>query len=189
MGRDAARRRMSTEELFRSHAPFVARMLYRLGVPAAELDDVLQEVFVVVHRLGGYEPGAATPTTYLANIAVKAAASARRREDARRVRHSVSASDELSSPSRGPVQLLELRDDMLELESVLAALEPELRAVFILVELEGESCAHIAASQRIPVGTVYWRLHRARRKFHGIVKRRNGRLQAYALSNAEGRCP
>jgi RNA polymerase sigma-70 factor, ECF subfamily len=179
---------MSTEELFRSHAPFVARMLYRLGVPASELDDIVQEVFVVVHRLGGYEPGAATPTTYLANIAIKAAASARRKENTRRVRHTADSADDLTSPWRGPVQLLEIRDDMLELESTLAVLEPELRALFILVELEGERCADIAASQHIPVGTVYWRLHRARQRFQEAVKLRNARQQARALSNAEGPC-
>ena len=47
----------------------------------------------------------------------------------------------------------------------LDTLTPEKRTVFILYELEGESCDAIAAGLGIPVGTVYSRLHSARRDF------------------------
>ena len=50
---------------------------------ADELDDAVQEVFLVVHRNGGYEQGPATPRSYLASIAVRAASSYRRRGKAR----------------------------------------------------------------------------------------------------------
>jgi Sigma-70 region 2 len=115
MGNDAPRKAMTTEELFNSHAPFVARMLFRLGVPASELDDAVQEVFLVVHRLGGYAPGPATPTTFLAHVAFNAARSARRSERTRAARR-----------------------DAADLETFA---EPELRTLLILVDLEGESCA------------------------------------------------
>ena len=83
---DAEHTDADTEALFRSHAPFVARFLFRLGVAAEELDDVVQEVFLVVHRNGGYVAGQATRVTYLANIAVRAAASWRRRDRTKRAR-------------------------------------------------------------------------------------------------------
>lgn len=162
---------MSTDELFRAHAPFVARLLHRLGVPPREIDDVVQQVFVVVHKNSGYLPGPATPTSYLGAIAVKAASSARRRDGAQRSRHAGYDPDLLASPGRDPVSLLEVRHELAQLQAALDQMDPDLRAVLVLTELEGETCGSIAASQGIPVGTVYWRAHRARKQFRKIIRR------------------
>jgi RNA polymerase sigma-70 factor, ECF subfamily len=162
---------MTTDELFRQHAPFVARLLHRLGVPTRELDDVVQQVFVVVHKNGGYVQGPATPTSYLGAIAVKAASSARRRDGAQRNRDARYSPELLASSGRDPVRLLEVRRELTQLQAALDEMDPELRAVLVLTELEGESCASIAASHGIPVGTVYWRAHRARKQFRQIARR------------------
>jgi RNA polymerase sigma factor (sigma-70 family) len=69
------------------------------------------------------------------------------------------------------VTLLEVRRELMQLQAALDQMDPDLRAVLVLTELEGESCASIAASQGIPVGTVYWRAHRARKQFQKIVHR------------------
>jgi RNA polymerase sigma-70 factor (ECF subfamily) len=160
---------VSTERLFRDHAAFVARLLYRLGVSADELDDVVQEVFLVVHRNGGYSPGPAKPTTYLANIAVRAASSHRRKRVAQRDRLHSAAPDELAGgPS--PIELLERDEAARLLQTALDRLDPNLRAALVLVELEGESCTEVARGLGIPVGTVYWRLHRARKAFQTVVQ-------------------
>lgn len=163
--------RITTEELFRQHASFVARLLHRLGVPAREIDDVVQQVFVVVHKNGGYVQGPATPTSYLGAIAVKAASSARRRDNAQRSRHAGYSPELLAASGRDPVSLLEVRHELTQLQAALDEMDPELRAVLVLTELEGESCVSIAASQGIAVGTVYWRAHQARKQFRKIVAR------------------
>lgn len=162
---------MTTDELFRRHAPFVARLLHRLGVPARELDDVVQQVFVVVHKNGGYVQGPATPTSYLGAIAVKAASSARRRDSAQRSRHAGYDPELLAASGRDPVTMLEVRSELTQLQRALDEMDPDLRAVLVLTELEGETCAAIAASQGTAVGTVYWRAHRARKQFRKIVQR------------------
>jgi RNA polymerase sigma-70 factor (ECF subfamily) len=41
---------MSAAEVFREHGAFVFRLLRRLGIPDADLDDLTQEVFIIVHR-------------------------------------------------------------------------------------------------------------------------------------------
>jgi RNA polymerase sigma-70 factor, ECF subfamily len=169
-GREPTGERVSTEALFRSHAPFVARFLHRFGVGAEELDDAVQEVFLVVHRNGGYLPGPATPTTYLASVAVRAASSYRRRARASRERHAALAPEQAASPAKNPAQIVETRDALRSLQTALDALAPDLKAVLVLVELEGESCTAIATALRIPVGTVYWRLHRARKAFQAAVR-------------------
>src|SRR6267378_2476241 len=69
---------IGAEALFRAHASFVAGFLVRLGVRQADLDDLMQEVFVVAHRRGGFVPGPAKPTTWLARIAIRIAMAHRR---------------------------------------------------------------------------------------------------------------
>jgi RNA polymerase sigma-70 factor (ECF subfamily) len=158
-------RAVTTEVLFRSHATFVARLLARLGLPSDELDDAVQEVFLVVHRHGGYLPGPATPAGYLASIAVRVAASRRRRGRRSRERASTVAPDEMSSGASDPARSCEAREELAVVQDALDRLDPDLRTTLVLAELEGESCKDIAAMMRIPVGTVYWRLHRARKTF------------------------
>ena len=150
----------------------MARLLHRLGVPPREIDDVVQQVFLVVHKNGGYVQGRATPTSYLGAIAVKAASSARRRDSAQRSRHVGYSPELLPSAGGDPVTLLEARHELIQLQAALDEMDPELRAVLVLTELEGESCVSIAAGQGIPVGTVYWRAHRARKQFRQIVRQR-----------------
>jgi RNA polymerase sigma-70 factor (ECF subfamily) len=50
------------------------------------------------------------------------------------------------------------------LELILEGLSPEHRAVFVMFEIEGISCQEIAEQTGIAVGTVYSRLHTARKQ-------------------------
>jgi RNA polymerase sigma-70 factor (ECF subfamily) len=163
---------VSTEELFRGHAPFVARFLTRLGVRPDELDDAVQEVFLVVHRNGGYMPGPATPAGYLASIALRAASSHRRRGRKSRERRADVAPDDVSALGPDPARALEVQQSLAELQGALDGLDPDLRATLVLAELEGESCLSIATTMQIAVGTVYWRLHRARKTFRQAIESR-----------------
>src|ERR1019366_8769180 len=165
---------VSAEALFRQHAPLVARFLFRLGVPPDAIDDAVQEVFLVVHRQGGYRPGPARPTSYLANLSLHAASAHRRSERRRRDRESDAPLEDVAAASGGPVEVLETSESLRRVEGLLARLEPELRTTLILAEMEGESCASIAAAMRIPVGTVYWRLHQARKKFQKALQALEG---------------
>src|SRR3954466_10651591 len=82
---------LDSAELFRRYAPFVAKFILRMGAPRADLDDLMQEVFLIAHRNGGYQPGPAKPTTYLASIAFKLVHTERRK---RKVRSFVQTDDE-----------------------------------------------------------------------------------------------
>ena len=185
---------LSTEELFRDHAPFVARFLFRLGVRPDAIDDALQEVFVVVLRQGGYRPGAASPTSYLGNIALHAAAAYRRKERSRQAREEDAPVENLAWTGSDPVQVLETNEGLRKLQDALERLEPDLRSTLVLAELEGETCPSIAAAMGVPVGTVYWRLHHARKRFqHALqvvasasVPRRALTLQVAEVAGAAG---
>lgn len=151
--------------LYRAHAGFVARFLLRLGAHGQDVPDLLQEVFLVAHRRGGFTMGRAKPTTWLAEISFRVFSDRRKKtrrklEDADTETVTVAASH-ASSPS----ERAEKRQALARVQSALDTLTPEKRTVFILYELEGESCDSIAAGLGIPVGTVYSRLHSARRDF------------------------
>lgn len=158
-------------ELFRRHASFVANFLARLGVDRAELDDVVQEVFMVAHRRGGFCPGPARPTTWLADIALKVNANRVRKRRRAPVRAQDDAVERAADDRVSPAEAVDHRRSIDRVQQALDALDPDRRAVLVLFELEGESCESIAAGLGIPVGTVYSRLHTARRKFRKAHER------------------
>ena len=162
---------MDATELFRCHAPFVARFLVRLGVQPQDVDDLVQEVFVVAHRHGGYVAGPARPTTWLASIAV-GVTSAQRRTRRRRPEHLTNeAGLRHAAPGANPAEAAETAQALRRVQTAIDAIDPERRAVFILFELEGESCDQIASGLGIPLGTVHSRLHTARREFTAAMDR------------------
>jgi RNA polymerase sigma-70 factor, ECF subfamily len=175
---------MTTEELFRQHAPFVGRFLARLGLPPEQARDALQEVFLVVHRNGGYRPGLAKPTSYLAGIAIHTANKHRRRERIDRLRHSEASPEHVASQSADPTRTLQSQQELARLQLALDRLPDELRTTLVLVKIEGESCLSVAAALGWPVGTVYWRLHEARKKLQLALRSTDGaRAQPSAVAS------
>lgn len=163
---------IDTEALFRAHASFVASFVYRLGVRRAEVDDLVQDVFLLAHHRGGYRPGTASPTTFLARLALEAAHGKRRRDLRFKLAHSEPiAAGAVGSELESPDRALALQRAARDLQGALEAIEPERRAVFILFELHGESCDAIAAAFDLKVGTVYSRLHAARKEFRAGLAR------------------
>lgn len=156
--------RIGAEALFRAHAAFVAGFLHRLGTPQADVDDLVQEVFLIAHRKGGYVPGAGQPRTWLGAIALLVARSGHRSRNRRREN-----GDEglalFEATGKDPAEALELRNSIERVQRALDTLDLEHRAAFVLYEIEGEACDNIAAAFDVPIGTVYSRLHHARKRF------------------------
>jgi RNA polymerase sigma-70 factor (ECF subfamily) len=163
---------VDSETLFRLYARFVASFLYRLGVRGADIEDAVQEVFLTAHRRGGYRPGAASPTTFLAQLALEVNLARRRRAGRQQPfdREDLAAATLGEAPA-DPSQALLAKDAARRLQAALDSMDQGHRAVFVLFELEGESCESIAAGLQIPVGTVFSRLHAARRVFREHVAR------------------
>ena len=151
--------------LFRQHARFVANFLVRLGVERSEVDDVVQDVFMIAHRRGGYRPGAARPTTWLADIALRVNANRRRGKRRSRVNADMGPVERAVDPAQSPGDAVQTKQSLDRVQAALGSLDEDKAAVFILFELEGESCDAIAAGLGVPVGTVYSRLHTARKQF------------------------
>jgi RNA polymerase sigma-70 factor (ECF subfamily) len=160
--------------LVEAHHDFVWRSLRRLGVPASDVDDGTQQVFLVAARkLDAIEAGA--ERAFLFGTAMRVASDARRSRTRRREVPEDDAAGEQRDPAPSPEQLMEKRRARALLDEVLDAMDLDLRAVFVLFELEELPTAEIAAMLRLPSGTVASRLRRAREEFQQIAARARAR--------------
>lgn len=168
---------MGADTLFRSHAAFVASFLARLGI--AEVEDAVQEVFLIAHRRGGFVEAAARPTTWLAEIALRVAQTSRRTAGRRSVVLDPTVVEHTVELAPTPEDAASTRQSLERVQQALESLELEDRALFVLFELQGESCESIGKGLGIPIGTVYSRLFTARSAFqkaHERVSRSQRRL-------------
>jgi RNA polymerase sigma-70 factor, ECF subfamily len=157
------------EALVAEHHAFVWRSLRRLGVPDGDVDDSSQQVFLVAHRrLAEIAPDC--ERAFLFQTALRVAADWRR---AHRRRFEQPGLDMLEIPDAGadPEKQLDDRRARALLDSVLAAIPMDLRAVFVLFELEEMTMAEISVVADIPPGTVASRLRRARQAFHEAARK------------------
>jgi RNA polymerase sigma-70 factor (ECF subfamily) len=164
-------------EVFARHGDFVWRTLERLGVRGADREDLLQEVFMVVHRqLGGFA-GQARLTTWLYAIALRVVSTHRRRAWVRRESPRAELPDARASTS-GPEEALGEAQERQQLCEVLDLMSLEKRALFVMYELDQLPCQEIAETLGIPVGTVHSRLHAARQEFQSACARWQARARA-----------
>ena len=155
-----------TEELYREQRAFVCGFVRRVGgVPEDDVDDIVQEVFIMAHRKGGYVAGQARPSTWLAQIALGIVANRRRFWHRRRCIHDERALATAAFDGPRPFERAAAAETLVRMQRALDQLDLEHRAVFVLFELEGEPCSSIAEAFGIPVGTVHSRLSIARARF------------------------
>ncbi len=160
----------SFEALYEEYFNFVWRSLRRLGVGAASLDDAVQDVFVVVHRRLAEFEGRSSIKTWLFGITLRVAQEHRRR--LRRKEGSLEPLDDgFVDAAPGPLEEAEKAEAVRVLDAILATLDDDKRAVFILAELEQMTAPEIAESLGINANTVYSRLRAARQAFETAMSR------------------
>jgi RNA polymerase sigma-70 factor, ECF subfamily len=157
------------EALVADHHAFVWRSLRRLGVPDGDIDDSSQQVFLVAHRRLA-EIAHECERAFLFQTALRVAADWRR---AHRRRFEQPGIDVLEIPdtAANPEQQIDSRRARALLDRVLEVMPLDLRAVFVLFELEEMTMAEIAVVADIPPGTVASRLRRARQAFHDTARK------------------
>ena len=154
---------LTLERLLEEHSPYVWRVVRYMGVPESDIADVCQEVFLVVHRNLSTFEGRSAVTTWIYGICIRTVAGYRRKAHRRR---EVPVS-EVEEPTQMGLGRSEAR---VSLESLLAKLEGEKRAVVVLYEIEGLKMREVAAVLDCPLQTAYSRLHAARRELQALVK-------------------
>jgi RNA polymerase sigma-70 factor (ECF subfamily) len=160
--------------LVEAHLPNVWRFVRRLGVPEHDVDDVVQEVILIVARkLDAIATG--SERAFMMSTAYRVAADFRRART-RRVEVDVDDAHELADPTPGPDALADQHRARELLDQVLDAMPMDLRAVFVLYELDGFTMAEIAETFELAPGTVASRLRRGRELFEARIGRLEKRL-------------
>jgi len=148
---------------------FVVRSARRLGVPESQVDDVVQDVFVTVHRrLDGFE-GRSQIKTWVFGIlrhTVRDLRRGQRRKPATSLEHEPEAPD-----NEGPDAQAARSEGWKLLYGALESLSEDQREVFVLAELEQMSSPEIASALSLNLNTVYSRLRSARLAFETALKR------------------
>jgi RNA polymerase sigma-70 factor (ECF subfamily) len=156
----------------REHARFVARSLRRLGVQEGELEDAVQEVFIVAVRKE-HQVIEGTERSFLYGTALRIASNARRVGERARARRVNAPADWSAGPSDGPTteEIVDQRRARQALDMVLETMDVDERAVFTLYELEELTVPEIATLLGVPQGTVSSRLRRAREQFESEIQK------------------
>jgi RNA polymerase sigma-70 factor (ECF subfamily) len=162
----------SFDSLYEKHFPFVWRSTRRLGVAESATDDVVQEIFLIVHRrLSSFE-GRSSIRTWIYGIAVRVVRDHRR---SLRRKPSEPADVDVFACERGTEDDVERAQAVRVLYMLLDRLDDEKREVFVLAELEQMSVPEIAEILGANTNTVYSRLRAARKDFEQAAARHRAR--------------
>jgi RNA polymerase sigma-70 factor, ECF subfamily len=155
---------------------FVWRNVLNRGIPHASVDDVVQEVFIVVHRKLPEFEGRSSLKTWLAGIARRVVS------DHVRKRGNAPAGDPLdvdvASALADPAEALDNKVAARLVDGLLALMTEDQREVFMMHELEEMTGREIAETTGTNENTVHTRLRAARKIFQEGLSRleqRDGR--------------
>lgn len=159
-------------EIYEHRFDDVVKWLYALGVPGSDTEDLAQEIFLVVRRkVDRFDGG--NLSGWLYRIAQLTVRDHRRRAWFKnltlRRRNLDLAKVELTTP--GPAARYEEAENRRLLQDLVAGMSEKLRTAFVLFEIEGYSGEEIARIQDIPLGTVWTRLHLARKEFWKLLNK------------------
>ena len=155
-------------ELYRAHRGEVHRVVYRLLGPSDEIEDVIQDVFLQVHRSIGNFRGNAKFSTWLHRVSVNVTLQFLRKKKtalATRLDERVGERPD-DAKSRSPHECAETQDRLNAVYRVLDELSPKKRAVLVMHDMQGMNAQKIAEIVGSPVFTVRTRLFYARREFY-----------------------
>lgn len=159
---------LSFDEVYEGYLDFVWRTSLRLGAERAVIDDVVQEVFLVVHQRLPEFQGRSSMRTWLFGIVRKVVGRARR--TARRKPSHVGTTeptdlDVFTTAERGPGESAERAEELRLVQRLLDRLDDDKREAFVLAELEQMTIAEVAEAVGANPNTVASRIRAARIAF------------------------
>jgi RNA polymerase sigma-70 factor, ECF subfamily len=161
---------MNWEGVYREHFKAVWRFLARLGIRAGDLEDVAQDVFLTAFKRGSFFDPTRPVLPWLYGIAFRVA-SARKRLVSSTREESTDILPELAFPESTAEAAVAKRQARAILDQVLASIDLEKRAVFVMYEFDGMTVPDIARAVDVPVPTAHSRLRLARQQFNAGIQR------------------
>jgi RNA polymerase sigma-70 factor (ECF subfamily) len=167
------------EDVYDRTIDLVFRNLRRLGVAPAQLDDAVQEVFLVVHRRFAELAACASPDGWVFGVVLRVASDHRRalRRKSPHTQGGGPVDPETVADERAPGAEEEAarREGAALLHALLDELDEDKRAVFVMAELEQMTARAIGEALAVSPNTVSARLAAARRDFEKAVARARAR--------------
>ncbi len=166
--------RSSFEDVYEAHVEFVFRNAQRLGVADGALDDVVQQVFLVVHRRLSEVAGDAPIKAWVFGIlthVVRDYRRALRRKSPHSALPPIDPSTLAEPAGRGPFDALARSEALAAVACLLQELSDDKREIFVLSELEQLTAQEISELIGVNASTVYSRLRAARQDFERAVER------------------
>ena len=132
--------------LYRRHVDRLFGLLTRLIGPVPEREDLVQQIFVDVHRALPSFRGDSAFSTFLYRIAARATYDHLSRRQRRRTSSELDdACEELIADDLTPAERAQRRRDLEHALELLGRLKPKKRIAFVLVVIEGMSLREAAA--------------------------------------------
>ena len=176
--------RAAFRELFTRHRSDVVRLVYRMLGRRNDVEDVVQEVFLQVHRSLRDFRGDAKFSTWLHRVTVNVVLMARRAAKSRPVFTGELPEEIRSEDDAWPDEDASRRERLRAFQRCIDKLTEKKRTVFVLHELEGMPAAEIAEVVEAPVLTVRTRLFYARKELAELMQQ-EPTLAGFAASLAE----
>jgi RNA polymerase sigma-70 factor (ECF subfamily) len=151
-------------ELYDRHQAALRRFVVRMTNDAEDVDDLVHAAFLAAGQSASRYDGRPVCRPWLFGIAVHLLR--RRRSAARRWFSIASALRTLRPTSFDSSAALLARRDV---ERALARLSEPKRVALWLTEVEGLTCPEVAEALGVPIGTVWTRLHAARRELRRML--------------------
>jgi RNA polymerase sigma-70 factor (ECF subfamily) len=151
--------------LYDRHQGSLRRFVVRATGGADDVDDLVHTTFLTAAKTAARYDGRAEARPWLIGIAVQLLK--RRRHALARFLSVLGALATTRPATSDPRRALRVQTDV---ELALGKLSEAKRVAILLAEVEGLSCAEIAEVLRIPVGTVWTRLHAARRELRHLLE-------------------
>ena len=128
-------------EIYQQYATLVFRNLRRAGVADAQVEDAVQDVFLVVHRRLSEFEGRSTLKTWILGITLRVANDYRRAETrfAHRLDRLYTWLTSAATTQPSPCDVVEQKEAGQLLSQLLSSLPDDTREMLVLVELEGLS--------------------------------------------------
>jgi RNA polymerase sigma-70 factor, ECF subfamily len=155
----------ASRALHAHYYPIASAFLRKLGTHRGDVEDVCQDVFIQFFRWLPTFRGEAELQTWLFRVCVTQARRARRRRKVSELVASLflrEGREDIVRPAHN--------SDRTMVERAIARMGSDMRATFVLFELEGLSGKQVAEILRCPESTVWRRLHDARRIFRDTLE-------------------
>lgn len=168
LSRSKTHQNVDFPELFRTHTPYVWRVLRRLGVHERDIEDVAQDVFVTAHtNLHKFE-GRSQIRTWVYGICINRARDYLRLARVRREIPTEILPD--TTLEANQEQHIDQKNSLAKLDQMLQHLDEDKRAVFVLFDIEELPMEDVAQALECPVQTAYSRLYAARAELQSMAR-------------------